>query len=52
MQPLPILTASADHLGLVSLMKHAGPTAMDVAAGTIVLGLGLETLRGRRPLYR
>jgi transposase len=51
-QHLPIIKAYADQLGLVSLIKHYVPTAMDVDAGTIVLGLVLDTLSGRSPLYR
>jgi Domain of unknown function (DUF4277) len=49
---LPILQADADPLGLVSLLKHAVPTAMEVEAGTGGLALGLATLRGRSPLSR
>jgi hypothetical protein len=49
---LPMLKAYADPLGLVSLIKHYGPTAMEVEAGTVVLALGLDTLSGRSPLYR
>jgi transposase len=49
---LPIIKAYADQLGLVSLINHYVPTEMDVAAGTIVLGLVLDTLSGRSPLYR
>jgi transposase len=51
-QHLPILKAYADQLGLVSLINHYVPTAMDVDAGTVVLGLVLDTLSGRSPLYR
>ena len=51
-QHLPIIKAYADQLGLVSLINHYVPTAMDVDAGTIVLGLVLDTLSGRSPLYR
>ena len=50
--PLPILTAYADQLGLVSLIKHSVPTEMEVDAGTVVLALVLDTLSGRSPLYR
>ena len=50
--PLPIRKAYADQLGLVGLIHHSVPTAMDVDAGTLVLGLVFETLRGRRPLSR
>jgi Domain of unknown function (DUF4277) len=49
---LPILKAYADQLGLVGLINHYVPTEMDVDAGTIVLGLVLDTLSGRSPLYR
>src|SRR5215468_11771886 len=49
---LPIIKAYADQLGLVSLINHSVPTEMDVDAGTVVLGLVLDTLRGRSPLYR
>jgi hypothetical protein len=38
-QHLPIIKAYADQLGLVSLINHYVPTAMDVDAGTVVLGL-------------
>jgi Domain of unknown function (DUF4277) len=50
--PLPMLKADADHLGLVSLINHYVPTAMQVDAGTVVLALVLDTLSGRSPLYR
>src|SRR5919108_4684531 len=49
---LPIITAYADQLGLVSLINHYVPTAMGVDAGTVVLAMVLETLSGRSPLYR
>src|SRR5499427_6751787 len=49
---LPIIKAYADQLGLVSLINHYVPTEMDVDAGTVVLGLVWDTLRGRSPLYR
>jgi hypothetical protein len=49
---LPILKAYADQLGLVSLINHYVPTAMEVDAGTGVLALVLDTLSGRSPLYR
>ena len=50
--PLPILKAYADQRGLVSLINHYVPTAMGVDAGTVVLAMVLDTLRGRSPLYR
>jgi|SRR5215510_367242 len=49
---LPMIKAYADQLGLVSLINHYVPTEMDVDAGTVVLGLVLDTLSGRSPLYR
>src|SRR5215510_14781655 len=49
---LPIIKAYADHLGLVGLINHYVPTEMNVDAGTVVLGLVLDTLSGRSPLYR
>ena len=49
---LPIIKACADQLGLVSLINHYVPTEMDVDEGTVVLGLVLDTLSGRSPLYR
>jgi hypothetical protein len=50
--PLPMIKAYADQLGLVGLINDYVPTEMAVDAGTIVLGLVLDTLRGRSPLYR
>ena len=49
---LPIIKAYADKLGLVSLINYFVPTEMNVDAGTVVLGLVLDTLSGRSPLYR
>jgi hypothetical protein len=51
-QHLPIVKAYADKLGLVGLINYFVPTEMDVDAGTVVLGLVLDTLSGRSPLYR
>ena len=51
-QHLPMIKAYADQLGLVGLINHYVPTEMDVDAGTVVLGLVLDTLSGRSPLYR
>ena len=51
-QHLPIIKAYADQLGLVSLINHYVPTEMAMDAGTVVLGLVLDTLSGRSPLYR
>jgi hypothetical protein len=49
---LPMIKAYADQLGLVGLINHDVPTEMDLDAGTGVLGLVLDTLSGRSPLYR
>src|SRR4029453_4394690 len=49
---LPILKAYADQLGLVSLINHYVPTERGVDAGTVVLAMVLDTLRGRSPLDR
>ena len=49
---LPIVKAYADKLDLVGLINDFVPTEMDVDAGTIVLGLVLDTFSGRSPLYR
>jgi transposase len=51
-QHLPILKAYADQLGLIGLINHYVPTEMDVDAGTVVLGLVLDTLSGRSPRSR
>jgi transposase len=49
---LPIVKAYADKIGLVAVVNQLVPTAMEVDPGTIVLGMILDTLRGRSPLYR
>ena len=51
-QHLPIVKASADKSGLVEAINQIVPTEMAIAPGTIVLGLILDTLSGRSPLYR
>jgi transposase len=51
-QHLPIVKAYADKIGLVEVINQAVPTEMDVDPGTIVLGMILDTLSGRSPLYR
>jgi uncharacterized protein DUF4277 len=51
-QHLPLSKAYADQLGRVSLLHHYVPTAMGVDAGTVVLGLVVDTRSGRSPLYR
>lgn len=49
---LPIITAYADQLGLVSRINHVVPPEMEVDGGTVVFGLGVETRSGRSPLSR
>jgi transposase len=49
---LPIVKAYADKIGLVEVINQLVVTEMDIDAGTIVLGLILDTLSGRTPLYR
>jgi transposase len=51
-QHLPIVKAYADKIGLVEAINEVVPTEMAVDAGTIVLGMILDTLSGRSPLYR
>src|SRR6266436_4341647 len=51
-QHLPIVKAYADKIGLVEAINQLVPTEMAIDPGTIVLGMILDTLRGRRPLYR
>ena len=49
---LLIVKAFADDLDLVETVNRLAPTQMGVKPGTIVLGLVLDTLTGRSPLYR
>jgi len=51
-QHLPIVKAYADKIGLVEVINQLVPTEMAVDPGTIVLGMILDTLSGRSPLYR
>ncbi|HKQ06178.1 MAG TPA: IS1634 family transposase [Blastocatellia bacterium] len=51
-QHLPIVKAYADKIGLVETINQVVPTEMGVDPGTIVLGMILDTLSGRSPLYR
>ena len=51
-QHLPIVKAYADKIGLVEAINEVVPTEMAVDPGTIVLGMILDTLSGRSPLYR
>jgi transposase len=49
---LPIFKAIADELDLVGLVDQLVSSEMHVSCGLIVLGLVLDTLSGRSPLYR
>ena len=51
-QHLPSVQAYADQLGLVEGIHQVVPTEMAIDPGTLGLGLILDTLSGRRPLYR
>jgi Domain of unknown function (DUF4277) len=51
-QPLPIVQADADKMGVVEGIKQWVPTEMGSDPGTMVLGMILDPLSGRRPLYR
>jgi transposase len=51
-QHLPIVKAYADKLGVVEVINQLVPTEMGIDPGTIVLGMILDTLSGRSPLYR
>ncbi len=49
---LLIVKAFADDLDLVRTVNRLVPTQMEVKPGIILLGLVLDTLTGRSPLYR
>ncbi len=49
---LPIVSAYARKIGIVDIINTLIPTEMEVDAGTVFLGLILDTLAGRSPLYR
>src|SRR2546423_15685646 len=51
-QHLPIVKAYADKIGLVEAIHQLVPTEMAIDPGTMVLGMLLDTLSGRSPLYR
>jgi len=48
---LPIVAHFARRLGLVEIVNRLVTTQMEVEPGLIVLGLVLDTLSGRSPLY-
>ena len=49
---LPIVKAYAERLGLVELVNHLVPSQMELPPGIFFLGMVLDTLTGRNPLYR
>ena len=49
---LPIVKAYTDRLGLVELINHIVPSEMDLPPGIFFVGMVLDTLTGRNPLYR
>src|SRR5229473_7315155 len=51
-QHLPIVKAYADKMGFVEAINQVVPTEMAIDPGTMVLGMVLDTLSGRSPLYR
>ncbi len=51
-QHRPIVKAYADKMGFVEVINQVVPTEMAIDPGTIVLGMILDTLSGRSPLYR
>src|SRR2546421_12690101 len=51
-QHLPIVKAYADKIGVVEVINQLAPTELVIDPGTMVLGMILDTLSGRSPLYR
>ena len=49
---LPIVKAYAIKIGLAEIINELIPSQMDVDPGTIFLGMVMDTLSGRTPLYR
>ena len=51
-QFLPIVKEYARRINLVDTINHMVGTEMDLQPGPVVLGMVLDTLSGRSPLYR
>jgi len=51
-QNLPIISAYARRIGVVDVINTLVPNEMEIDAGTVILGMILDTLTGRSPLYR
>ncbi|KPA19089.1 transposase [Candidatus Magnetomorum sp. HK-1] len=49
---LPIVKEFANKIGLVETINRLIPSEMDIDPGTMFLGLIIDTLSGRTPLYR
>jgi len=49
---LPIIKDYVDRIGLVPVINELVPSEMEIDPGTIFLGMVLDTLSGRSPLYR
>jgi len=49
---LPIIKTYAVKIGLVDIINELVPSKMDVDPGTVFLGMVMDTLSGRTPLYR
>jgi transposase len=49
---LPIIKAYADRIGLVPIINRLVDSEMEIDPGTVFLGMVLDTLSGRSPLYR
>ena len=49
---LPIVKGYADKIGIVEIINRLVPTEMEIDAGTMVLGMVMDTLSGRSPLCR
>ncbi|MBU0580033.1 MAG: IS1634 family transposase [Candidatus Margulisbacteria bacterium] len=49
---LPIIKSYADKIGLVEIINSTVKSEMEVEPGFIILGLVLDSLSGRSPLYR
>jgi transposase len=49
---LPIVRYYAEKIGLVEVINRLVPSEMDIKPGVVILGMVLDTLTGRSPLYR
>lgn len=49
---LPIVKSYAAKISLVDIINELVPSNMDVDPGTVILGMVMDTLSGRTPLYR